>query len=292
MHSRHDRHDSRPAADRRSPAIRRHARRGPAAVPRGRRAHPGGRRARRRSSSVRASRGSRRRHATRRSRRTHASPPPLGRTSRRGCIRLRARGSRTGTRCAWPSWCSRLAPPTLACPRPRSRCAGPLGAGSISSCTIRSRPRWSPRSSSRCCAGSSSSSAGAARRPTRSPTSTLLGRLVAARRPDRVTRLLVVRWTRANRDAASDARRQLREAYPADPRDALDALTGTAAWPGAGAALGADRPGSGGAGRRPVGLEGVSAPQAGRAGADAQDTATTRRAPRRGRRRTGRGWRA
>jgi len=45
-------------------------------------------------------------------------------------------------------------------------------------------------------------------------------------------RLLVVRWTRANRDAASAARRQLREAYPADPRDALEALTGDAAWPG------------------------------------------------------------
>jgi len=48
-----------------------------------------------------------------------------------------------------------------------------------------------------------------------------------------VSRLLVVRWTRANRDAASSARRVLAEAYPADPRDALDALTGTAAWPGA-----------------------------------------------------------
>jgi transcriptional regulator with XRE-family HTH domain len=45
-------------------------------------------------------------------------------------------------------------------------------------------------------------------------------------------RLLVVRWTRANRDAARAARRQLREAYPADPRDALEALTGTARWPG------------------------------------------------------------
>jgi hypothetical protein len=50
--------------------------------------------------------------------------------------------------------------------------------------------------------------------------------------PPSVERLLVVRWTRANRDAASDARRQLREAYPADPRDALESLTGTAAWPG------------------------------------------------------------
>ena len=47
-----------------------------------------------------------------------------------------------------------------------------------------------------------------------------------------VSRLLVVRWTRANRDAAADARRTLALAYPADPRDALDALTGTARWPG------------------------------------------------------------
>ena len=47
-----------------------------------------------------------------------------------------------------------------------------------------------------------------------------------------VSRLLVVRDTRANRVAAADARRLLREAYPADPRDALDALGGTAAWPG------------------------------------------------------------
>jgi transcriptional regulator with XRE-family HTH domain len=48
----------------------------------------------------------------------------------------------------------------------------------------------------------------------------------------RISSLLVVRWTRANRDAVSAARRTLREAYPADPRDALDALTGTASWPG------------------------------------------------------------
>jgi transcriptional regulator with XRE-family HTH domain len=47
-----------------------------------------------------------------------------------------------------------------------------------------------------------------------------------------VHRLLVVRWTRDNREAASAARRQLREAYPSDARDALEALTGTAAWPG------------------------------------------------------------
>ena len=47
-----------------------------------------------------------------------------------------------------------------------------------------------------------------------------------------ISRLLLVRWTRANRDVATAARRLLREAYPADPRDALEALTGTAAWPG------------------------------------------------------------
>jgi transcriptional regulator with XRE-family HTH domain len=47
-----------------------------------------------------------------------------------------------------------------------------------------------------------------------------------------VSRLLIVRRTRANRQIADAARRQLREAYPADPRDALEALTGVAAWPG------------------------------------------------------------
>ncbi len=47
-----------------------------------------------------------------------------------------------------------------------------------------------------------------------------------------VSRLLVVRWTRANRDAASAARRVLADAYPADPRDALEALTTTTTWPG------------------------------------------------------------
>jgi transcriptional regulator with XRE-family HTH domain len=44
-----------------------------------------------------------------------------------------------------------------------------------------------------------------------------------------ISRLLVVRWTRANREVARDARRLLAAAYPADPRDAL---TGTATWPG------------------------------------------------------------
>ena len=47
-----------------------------------------------------------------------------------------------------------------------------------------------------------------------------------------VSRLLVVRWTCANREAAALARRTLGAAYPADPRDALEALTGTATWPG------------------------------------------------------------
>ena len=46
------------------------------------------------------------------------------------------------------------------------------------------------------------------------------------------SRLLVVRWTRANRATVDAARRLLREAYPADPLDAMDALTKTAAWPG------------------------------------------------------------
>ena len=38
--------------------------------------------------------------------------------------------------------------------------------------------------------------------------------------------------TRHNRDVAAAARRLLREAYPADPRDALEAITGTATSPG------------------------------------------------------------
>ena len=46
------------------------------------------------------------------------------------------------------------------------------------------------------------------------------------------SRLLVVRWTRANRTAVEAARRLLREAYPADPRDALESITATATWPG------------------------------------------------------------
>ncbi len=46
------------------------------------------------------------------------------------------------------------------------------------------------------------------------------------------SRLLVVRWTRTNREIVASARRLLREAYPADPIDALESLTGTTAWPG------------------------------------------------------------
>ncbi|HET7026615.1 MAG TPA: helix-turn-helix transcriptional regulator [Candidatus Limnocylindrales bacterium] len=46
------------------------------------------------------------------------------------------------------------------------------------------------------------------------------------------SRLLIVRWTRATRDAARAAERQLRVAYPAHPEDALGSLTGTLPWPG------------------------------------------------------------
>jgi transcriptional regulator with XRE-family HTH domain len=52
-------------------------------------------------------------------------------------------------------------------------------------------------------------------------------------REPQISRLLVVRRTRANRAIADVVRRQLREAYPGDSRDALEALTGTSAWPGA-----------------------------------------------------------
>ncbi len=47
-----------------------------------------------------------------------------------------------------------------------------------------------------------------------------------------VSRLLVVRSTKATRTAGRAFERQLRAAYPAHPADALAALTGTAAWPG------------------------------------------------------------
>jgi transcriptional regulator with XRE-family HTH domain len=50
--------------------------------------------------------------------------------------------------------------------------------------------------------------------------------------PPTISRVLVVRWTRATRSAAHDAARQLRIAYPAHPDDALASLTGTERWPG------------------------------------------------------------
>jgi transcriptional regulator with XRE-family HTH domain len=48
-----------------------------------------------------------------------------------------------------------------------------------------------------------------------------------------VSRLLVVRRTRATREVAGQFARQLRAAFPAHPDDAVAALTGTATWPGA-----------------------------------------------------------
>ncbi len=48
-----------------------------------------------------------------------------------------------------------------------------------------------------------------------------------------VSRLLLVRRTRATRAVASAFARQLSVAYPAHPDDAVAALTGTAPWPGA-----------------------------------------------------------
>jgi hypothetical protein len=65
------------------------------------------------------------------------------------------------------------------------------------------------------------------------PTSAVWSRCTVGGRAPMVSRLLVIRWTRANREAASAARRILRTAYPADPRDALDSLVSDAAWPGA-----------------------------------------------------------
>jgi transcriptional regulator with XRE-family HTH domain len=48
-----------------------------------------------------------------------------------------------------------------------------------------------------------------------------------------ISRLLIVRDTRSNRAIAEQHRRLVRLAYPADGRDALAALTGREAWPGA-----------------------------------------------------------
>ena len=47
-----------------------------------------------------------------------------------------------------------------------------------------------------------------------------------------ISRLLIVRETRANRATVEEFRRLLRTAYPADGRDALHSLRGTEAWPG------------------------------------------------------------
>lgn len=49
----------------------------------------------------------------------------------------------------------------------------------------------------------------------------------------RISKLLIVRRTRATRSVAAEFGRQLRAAYPAHPDDALAALTGRTAWPGA-----------------------------------------------------------
>jgi transcriptional regulator with XRE-family HTH domain len=48
-----------------------------------------------------------------------------------------------------------------------------------------------------------------------------------------ISRLLVVRRTRATRQIATEFARQLAVAYPAHPEDAIAALVGTAPWPGA-----------------------------------------------------------
>jgi transcriptional regulator with XRE-family HTH domain len=48
-----------------------------------------------------------------------------------------------------------------------------------------------------------------------------------------ISRLLIVRRTRANRQTALEFARQLAAAYPAHPEDAMGALTGSTPWPGA-----------------------------------------------------------
>lgn len=47
-----------------------------------------------------------------------------------------------------------------------------------------------------------------------------------------ISRLLVVRWTRATRAVSVELSQQLRLAYPAHPADALASLGGTVSWPG------------------------------------------------------------
>ena len=48
----------------------------------------------------------------------------------------------------------------------------------------------------------------------------------------RISRLLVVRWTRRTRAVAAEFPRQLAAAFPAHPADALAALAGDLPWPG------------------------------------------------------------
>lgn len=61
-----------------------------------------------------------------------------------------------------------------------------------------------------------------------------------------ISRLLIVRETRANRATAAEFRHLLRTAYPANGRDAIDALRETDAWPGSAIIWAArDRTGSG-----------------------------------------------
>ena len=61
-----------------------------------------------------------------------------------------------------------------------------------------------------------------------------------------ISRLLIVRETRTNREAAENHRHLLRTAYPAYGRDALDSLRGSGAWPGAAIVWAArDRSGAG-----------------------------------------------
>jgi len=50
--------------------------------------------------------------------------------------------------------------------------------------------------------------------------------------PPAISRLLIVRRTRATRQVAAEFARQLRVAYAAHPDDAVAALTGTQPWPG------------------------------------------------------------
>jgi transcriptional regulator with XRE-family HTH domain len=50
--------------------------------------------------------------------------------------------------------------------------------------------------------------------------------------PPVISRLLIVRETRSNRELAAEFRRLLRTAYPADATDALAALSGPDNWPG------------------------------------------------------------